>query len=276
MSANLFSVQQQVDERTSALSKANRELKLAHNTMAEAKQSAEAANEAKSKFLSRMSHELRTPLNAILGFAQLLETDPTDNLSDPHRENVLEIIKAGNHLLKLINEVLDLSRIEMGNLEISIEIVQVKDAVDAVLSIMEPLAKQQRITLINQIQPGHDICLRADPVRLKQIMINLVSNGIKYGQRYGTVTVALKNMGPRWFRIEVFDQGAGLSEEQQEKLFQPFERIDADQTEVEGTGIGLVISKGLVEIMGGRIGVKSTLGEGSTFWIELPAAEETL
>ena len=273
MSTNLVDVQQQVDERTSALSKANRALKLAHNSMAEAKQSAESANEAKSKFLARMSHELRTPLNAILGFAQLLVTDPTNNLSDPHHENVQEIIKAGNHLLNLINEVLDLSRIETGNLEISIENLRLKDTVDAVQSIMEPLAKKHQITLINQIKPAHDICLRADPVRLKQILINLVSNAIKYSQRHRTVTIALKNLGHRWFRIEVVDQGTGLSDEQQKKLFQPFERIDADQTEVEGTGIGLVISRGLVEMMDGRIGVDSTPGLGSTFWIELPASQ---
>ncbi|GEM_PF-4038473 len=275
MSANLFSVQQQIAERTDALSKANQELKSAHKAMVEAKESAEIANEAKSTFLSRMSHELRTPLNAILGFAQLMESDPGGELNESHRENVLEILKAGHHLLKLINEVLDLSRIETGHLQLSFENIQLENTVDSVESIMQPLARQHQVTLVTQIQPTPNRYLHADPVRLKQILINLVSNGVKYNRKHGTVTLSVKSMEQHWFRFEVVDQGMGFSTEQQEKLFQPFERIEMDHSEVEGTGIGLVIAMNLVKMMDGRIGVDSIPGVGSTFWVELPASNES-
>ena len=233
---------------------------------------ADRANRAKSEFLSRMSHELRTPMNAVLGFAQLLELD---DLSDEQRESVEQILRAGNHLLALINEVLDVARIEAGKLSLSLEPVDADETLHEAVDLIRPLAADRGVTL-SVDTGGEDVCVRADRQRLKQVLLNLLSNAVKYNRTSGRVDVTVRRQPNESIRVCVTDTGAGISREQLERLFQPFERLDADAGSVEGTGLGLTLSKGLVEAMDGRIGVDSRLGEGSTFWFELEALEPRL
>jgi PAS domain S-box-containing protein len=232
-----------------------------------AKSVAEKANLAKSDFLSSMSHELRTPLNAMLGFAQLLESgQPTPTSAQLVR--LQQIIKAGWYLLELINEILDLALIESGKLSLSHEPVLLSNLILECQSMIEPQAQQRGIRLTF---PQFDVpyFVRADQTRLKQIFINLLSNGIKYNRERGTVVVTCTESTPGRIRISVKDSGAGLPPEKLEQLFQPFNRLGQEHGTEEGTGIGLVVTKQLVELMGGSIGVKSTIGVGSEFWIEL-------
>jgi PAS domain S-box-containing protein len=237
-----------------------------------AQREAEAANRAKSEFLSRMSHELRTPLNAVLGFAQLLEMDA---LSDEQRENVAYISRAGRHLLDLINEVLDISRIESGQMTISLEAVAVGDLLQELSALVGPLADARRVTL-DTSQATLAVFALADRQRLKQVLLNLLSNAVKYNREGGSVTVQCEPVGDDRLRIAVVDTGYGIAPEHLERLFRPFDRLGAEQGSTEGTGMGLALSKGLVEAMGGSIGVQSTLDVGSTFWLELASAEGPL
>ena len=238
------------------------------------RQIAEQANTAKSEFLSRMSHELRTPMNSILGFAQLLEMSQKEPLSSTQQSRVEQILKAGRHLLDLINQVLDISRVESGRLDISLEAVDVAAVATAVLDLAVPLATERRIRVHGEVDLKQATYVTADQQRLKQVMINLLANAIKYNKEGGEVWLACESRPDGWQRISVRDTGPGIPPEQQEKLFQPFERLGAEQRdEVEGTGLGLALSKRLVELMGGRIGVESGVGAGSTFWVELPGAE---
>ncbi len=240
------------------------------------------ANEAKNQFLSRMSHELRTPLTAIMGFSELLAMQ---DLDDTARHRVETIEKAGQHLLMLVTEVLDIARIEAGELTISIEPVAVRPVVEEALTLMQSHADASSIRLSDVvIEPDCQYVL-ADGNRLKQIMINLISNAIKYNREAGEVSVTVDHAparssgtqdassSTRLTRISVSDTGAGLDAASMEKLFVPFERLAASATNVEGTGLGLALSKALVEAMGGTIGVDSEVGEGSTFWIELEYVE---
>jgi signal transduction histidine kinase/CheY-like chemotaxis protein len=240
------------------------------------------ANEAKNEFLSRMSHELRTPLAAILGFSELLATQ---DLDDTTRHRVETIEKAGQHLLMLVTEVLDIARIEAGELTISIEPVAVTPVIEEALALMHPDAERGGVRLNDAVIAPDCHYVLADGNRLKQIMINLISNAIKYNGEAGEVTVTVApghgrssdleaaSSSPAVTRISVRDGGAGLDAASLEKLFVPFERLAATATSVEGTGLGLAVSKALVEAMGGTIGVDSTVGEGSTFWIELESVE---
>jgi PAS domain S-box-containing protein len=232
-----------------------------------AKVEAERANKAKSEFLSRMSHELRTPLNAILGFGQLLNMDIRERES---ADNVREILHAGRHLLDLINEVLDLARIEADRLTISPEPVNLAAIIQECQSLVQPLAEARGIRIL----PAYSChgCVLADRTRLKQVLLNLLSNAIKYNREHGKVDIDCVPEGDA-VQIRVSDTGAGLSAGQQARLFTAFERLDADQSAIEGTGIGLALSKRLMELLQGEIGVESAPGEGSTFWIRLPAAE---
>jgi signal transduction histidine kinase/CheY-like chemotaxis protein len=230
-----------------------------------AREEAETASRAKSEFLSRMSHELRTPLNSILGFGQLLEMGELDR---EERESVSQILKGGDHLLGLINEVLDVARIEAGRLSLSVEAVAAGDAVAEVLELIAPIAAERHIELQHAL-PAEEVFVLADRQRLKQVLLNLLSNAVKYNRKRGSVLLRLMTSADGPARIEVTDTGCGLTPEQVQRLFVPFERLGADCSEVEGTGLGLTLSKGLVDAMGGRLGVDSTVGVGSTFWLEL-------
>jgi CheY-like chemotaxis protein/nitrogen-specific signal transduction histidine kinase len=242
------------------------ERKSAEETAEQAREEADRANLAKSEFLSRMSHELRTPLNAILGFAQLLEMD---SLVPDQHESVEHILKGGHHLLNLINEVLDIARIEAGQLSFSPEPVRVQEVVEESLDLVTPLAAERGIRLSSELVQTFDGHVLADRQRLKQVLLNLLSNAVKYNREGGSVAVACEEVPQGRLRLMVRDTGLGLPPEMLDRLFTPFERLGAERTEVEGTGIGLVLSKRLVELMGGAIGVESAVGQGSTFWVEL-------
>ncbi|HLZ68780.1 MAG TPA: PAS domain S-box protein [Dehalococcoidia bacterium] len=239
-----------------------------------AKEEAEQANLAKSEFLSRMSHELRTPLNAVLGFAQLLEFDP---LEPQQQKNVERILKAGRHLLELINEVLDIARIESGRLPLSPEPVRLREVVTETLDLVRPLAAEHEISvsLAGDAEIDGRFVL-ADRQRLKQILLNLLSNAVKYNRDQGSVSVVCSAPAAGRLRISVRDTGRGIPAAKLSRLFQPFDRLGAETTEVEGTGLGLALSRRLAEAMGGTIGVESTIGAGSVFHIELIEAADPL
>lgn len=225
---------------------------------------AERASQAKSQFLSSMSHELRTPMNAIIGFAQLLDMD--DKINPDQRENVQEIMKAGRHLLELINDVLDLAKVESGRLDLHLEPVSLHRLVKECLDLLRPLADQRQLSLHTGI--GADAVVLADSVRLKQVLLNLISNAIKYNRQGGSVCLSAHARDDR-IRLEVSDTGLGIPLDRQHELFQPFSRLHGEIRQEEGSGIGLAISHRLVELMGGDIGVNSTPDQGSTFWLEL-------
>jgi signal transduction histidine kinase/ActR/RegA family two-component response regulator len=235
-----------------------------------AQAAAEEASRSKSQFLSRMSHELRTPLNAVLGFGQLLEID---ELSDAQRDAVDHILKGGRHLLDLINEVLDISRIEAGELSLSSEAVLAADLVRETVDLIRPLADHRGIQLVVDGSGSCDCYMFADRQRVKQVLLNLLSNAVKYNRPRGTIVVSCEQPDATRVRISVADTGMGIPAERLGLLFTPFERLGAEQTAEEGTGIGLALSKRLAEAMGGTLGAASTLGQGSTFTVELPRVE---
>jgi signal transduction histidine kinase/ActR/RegA family two-component response regulator len=233
---------------------------------------AERANQAKNEFLSSMSHELRTPLNAILGFGQLLQAA---SLSEEDRDSVDHIVKAGRHLLDLINEILDLSRIEAGRLALSPEAVGVAELARETVELMRPTAAKRGISIEIEAAPG-DVHVSADRQRLKQVLLNLLSNAVKYNREDGGIDVRIAPVDPDRLRLFVVDTGPGIAAGRMERLFEPFERLGAEGTSIEGTGLGLALARRLMEAMGGTIGVDSEPGRGSTFWIELAAAESPI
>ena len=241
--------------------------KVAEAKLLEAKLAAEAANRAKSDFLSSMTHELRTPLHAILGFAQLLDAG-TPPPTIAQKRSIDQVLKAGWHLLGLINEVLDLALIESGKLSLSMQAVSLAEVLHDCQTMVEPQAEQRGISV--SFAPVDAACrVDADPTRLKQVIINLLANAIKYNKLGGTVGVTCSARPPGTVRISVQDTGEGLAPEQVAQLFQPFQRLEHKATGEEGTGIGLVVCKRLVDLMKGRIGVDSALGKGSVFWIDV-------
>ena len=257
-------LEQRVRERTAQLETSNDELALATVT-------AERANRAKSEFLSSMSHELRTPLNAIIGFGQLLDADDFPATPEQRREFTGHIVRAGNHLLSLINEILNLAQIESGRLTVSIESVLLGELLEDCQTMIAPLGARRGVRL--QFPGRCEFGVKADRVRLKQVLLNLLSNAVKYNRDHGAVVVECTGTEEGRVRISVQDTGIGLRPDQLESLFQSFNRLGQEAGEVEGTGIGLVVTKRLVELMGGTIGAHSTQGMGSVFWIELGASE---
>ncbi len=251
------------------------EEKQAQQDLRNARIEAEKANMAKSEFLSRMSHELRTPMNSILGFAQLLEMGA---LNEKQERGVSHILKSGKYLLNMINEVLELSRIELGKLSLSIESVAVNSVVSEILDFARPQSEQKGIILLNRCM-SHEVIIYADKQKLKQILLNLLINAIKYSNENEKVEIRTeikkaKNNSGECVRISVTDYGTGISEENIRKLFSPFERLGAEKTKIEGTGLGLAVSKKLTEAMEGRIGVDSELEKGSVFWVEFPLIQK--
>ena len=244
----------------------------AAQALAEVHEEAVRANQAKNDFLSRMSHELRTPLNAVLGFAQLLELE---QLSETQREAVDHILKGGRHLLNLINEVLDIARIESGTLALSPEAVEMTQAATEALDLIRPVAAAAGIALPERILPCPAFVV-ADLSRLKQVLINLLANAVKYNRPNGSVGVHCQVSRKGWGRISVTDTGAGITTDKLPRLFTAFERLGAEHSDVEGTGVGLALSRRLVEAMGGVLSVDTVPGEGSTFWVDLPLAPPSM
>jgi PAS domain S-box-containing protein len=246
------------------------ERKRAEAAIGQAREEAEGANRAKSDFLSRMSHDLRTPLNAVLGFAQLLTAD---QLSDPQRECVQQILRGGRHLLDLVNEVLDITRIETGRLSLSPEPVDAREIVRNAAALVTPIAAARGITLEVEALEEEERSVLADRQRLSQILLNLLSNAVKYNRAGGRVTVGFDRRSDGRMRINVADTGAGIPQEKLQLLFRPFERLGAESSGIEGTGLGLTVSRGLAEAMGGSLGVTSDIDRGSTFYVELAATD---
>jgi len=240
----------------------------------QANEEARYANAAKSEFLSSMSHELRTPLNAILGFTQMLRIPDSSPLTPQQADNVKEIQHAGEHLLDLVNEVLDLSRIESGRIELSLEPVTITPLVTECVAQFRPLAEQRDIT-IRMEGFTNNLAAHADRARLKQVLLNLLSNAIKYNRECGEVMISAETAEGQ-LRLSVMDTGLGIPPGQRTRLFKPFERLGAVYDGIEGTGIGLALVKRLVHAMGGEIGLESQVGTGSTFWFSLPIAPSQL
>jgi PAS domain S-box-containing protein len=266
---SLSSIQTQLGPVALAAIRDNTDRKEAEEETRSARKEADRANQAKSDFLSRVSHELRTPLNSILGFGQLLEMEA---LPIRQRRSVLQILDAGGHLLDLIDEILDIEKIASGRMTLSLEPVHVGQILDEALKLVRPIADKDGVSLIDP--PGDfEVSVRADRQRLKQVFLNLLSNAVKFNRAGGDVRITGEPTGEGSFRITVTDTGEGIVPEQMGNLFTPFSRLGAERRGVEGTGLGLALSKNLVETMGGSIAAQSVPGEGSTFRIELAIAE---
>ena len=249
----------------------NKQLMTARKEAVKAKLLAEEANEAKSKFLASMSHELRTPLNAVLGFAQMLKLNPKDAPNLNKDEYVDHILEGGNHLLKLINDVLDLSQIEARQLNLHIEGVASSDIINNILSSIVSLSNARNIMIVNNLSDDKSPKIKADETRLKQCLYNLLSNAIKYNIEGGTITIDGNETEDGFYRISITDTGLGIAKVDCADVFQMFQRLDeSPHIANEGTGIGLAVTKLLMELMAGRIGFESEVNVGTTFWLEFP------
>jgi len=250
--------------------------KLAESKIMLAKESAEKANQAKTDFLTHISHELRTPMNAILGFTELISMDSINPLPNYQKEKLNQVTASGKHLLKLINEMLDLSTVESGNLKITIKIIDIIPIVDEVISTCQSLAEQNEITIEHEKIDEDRFFVDADENRLKQVILNLVSNAIKYNKPNGEVIISYIKQDNSQIRLVIKDSGYGIPENDQEKVFKPFQRFYTNNANIEGTGIGLTISKQLIELMSGSIGFESTQDKGSNFYIDLPLSNNPI
>ena len=275
-------LENRVEERTSDLIKINAALKRdviqrkeTEGLLRKAQEEAEGASRAKSEFLSHMSHELRTPLNAILGFAQILELNKKGRLDTKELDNLKQIRTAGNHLLELINEVLDLTQIESGSLKILNENTDVSRLLKKLLPVVEPMAIKRKVKIRDHISEGNSLYVFADPTRLKQALINLVANAIKYNHEGGEVFLKSEITSGNRIKIHIIDTGPGIEASKQKLLFEPFERLGAEHSEVEGTGIGLTITKKLMTLMNGSLSLESEKDKGSCFTLELPAGSHS-
>jgi len=255
-----FSIRQDITNRV-----------MAEQAIAVAKEEAESASKAKSEFLASMSHEFRTPMNAILGFAQMLQYNPTEPLTETQTGYTDNIIQGGQHLLALINEILDLAQVESDHFRLNLKDVTANKLVANCLSLTTSLAESKEITINDHFSDSPEVCLHTDPLRFKQILINLLSNAVKYNRDGGIVSVEGQVTDDDFLRLSVTDSGIGISNTDRPDIFQRYHRIEEDRTRPrEGTGIGLTVSQILVNRMAGRIGFDSEEGVGSTFWVELP------
>jgi len=269
------SLDQRVKERTQVLEEEIRERERAENEMRTARDEAREANDAKTQFLSSMSHELRTPLNAILGFSQLIESDPEDVPTRTQTANIGEVISAGNHLLELIEDVLDLSRIEAGAMNVDIQAVDTKEILSECVRLIQSQATARSISLIDRLPEEAIPLVAVDRRRLKQVLVNIFTNALKFNREGGSIEIASAEIGPDFLRISILDTGPGIPGDQLDAIFEPFHRSNNTRDAVDGTGIGLTIAKQLIETMGGTIGVTSTVGHGSEFWIDIPIFQTT-
>jgi signal transduction histidine kinase len=244
-----------------------RKVSLRTKELRDAKDSAERASRAKSEFLSRMSHELRTPLNSILGYAQIIQAQSDDTAVSECKEDADQIIRASRHLRELINETLDLAKIESGKFSVNVEPTNIHDIFDQAIAVIKPLTLERNLTLLIERDAPSPLFVNCDPMRTKQVMLNLLSNAVKYNRDQGTVTVSLSTHDGK-LRFTVKDSGIGIRNEDVKLIFQPFERL-ANNHHIEGTGIGLTVSKHIVEQMGGTLQFDSVFDEGSVFWFDL-------
>ena len=247
--------------------------KIAESNMTIAKERAEQANQAKTQFLTHISHELRTPMNAILGFTELINRDSMNPLPNHQKQQLDQITSSGKHLLNLINEMLDLATVESGNIKLSIESVEIVSLVEEVITLCDSLAIQNGIIIEHEKTLADRVFVNADVSRLKQVILNLVSNAIKYNKPNGKILISYIKQGSSKIRFGIKDSGFGIPDEQKDKVFKPFERLHSDIKNIEGTGIGLTISKQLIELMAGTIGFESVTNEGSYFFIDLPLSQ---
>ena len=252
------------------------DLRRAIDAAKDAQRLAERANRAKSDFLSNMSHELRTPLNAIVGFTEFIVENDAEPLTQELAASLSQVLKAGRHLVVLVNDVLDLAKIEAGAISLSIQAIDAGQVIDECVSLTSSFAARRNVTVHNRLEAGALPPIEADRIRFKQVFLNLLSNAIKYNHEQGNVYIEPGAAERGLLRVGVRDDGPGISEVSLKRLFEPFERLGAENSTVEGTGIGLTITKNLVDQMGGKISVESVVGEGSSFWLDMPISERAV